>query len=142
MKRLVSKSRYQFISLLHELLLFFISSFIFFPSHVKRIILCFVYSEDYQPSFIYPCLEEDLQPACIVDVDLVFFPQPVHKNDHCISIPLESDQPCDLEEIENVSKPYKISISLAINVEPSQQLPILHGQPVIAQFVDARKAKE
>jgi hypothetical protein len=99
MKRLGSKSRYQFISLLHELLLFFISSFILFPSHVKRIILCFVYSDDYQPSFIYPSLEEDLQPACIVDVDSVFLPQLIHKDDHCIQIPLESDNHVTLKKL-------------------------------------------
>jgi hypothetical protein len=76
------KSRYQFISLLHELLLFFINSFMLFPSHVKRIIFCFVYSENHHPSCIYPSLEEEiLQPACIVDVDSVSLPQPIHKDE-------------------------------------------------------------
>jgi hypothetical protein len=50
-------TRYQLMSFLHELLLFFINSFLFFPSHIKRIILCFFYSVDHQPSFIYPSLE-------------------------------------------------------------------------------------
>jgi hypothetical protein len=64
-------------SLLHELLLFFINSFFLFPSRIKRIILCFVYSDDHHPSFIYPSLEEeDLHTACIVDVDSVSLPQP------------------------------------------------------------------
>jgi hypothetical protein len=70
MKGHKGKSRYQFMSLLHELLLFFINSFFLFPSHIKRIILCFVYSDDHHPSFIYPSLEEeDLHTACIVDID-------------------------------------------------------------------------
>ena len=129
MKRLNSKSRYQFISFLHELLLFFISSFISFPSHVKRIILCFVYSEDYQTSFIYPSLEEDLQPACIIDVDSVILPRPTHKDDHCISFPSESDHPCDLEEIKIVSKPCEISTPLAITYGSCQQLDISHDKP-------------
>lgn len=131
MKRLNSKSRYQFISLLHELLLFFISSFILFPSHVKRIILCFVYSEDYHPSFIYPSLEEDLQPACIVDVDSVLLPQLIHKNDQCIQIPSKLDQPCksDLEKIKIDSKPCQISTPFAIISKPCQQLVIPDDQP-------------
>ena len=81
MKKLNSKSSYQLINLLYELLLFFISSFILFPLHVKRIVLCLVYSDDYQPSFIYPSLEEYLQPACIVEVESVFLPQIIYKND-------------------------------------------------------------
>jgi hypothetical protein len=38
--------------------------------------------DDHQPSFIYPSLEEeDLPSACVVDVDLVSSPQPIHKDD-------------------------------------------------------------
>jgi hypothetical protein len=134
MKRLNSKSRYQFISLLYELLLFFISSFILFPSHVKIIILCFVYSEDYQPSFINPSLEEDLQPACIVEVKSVFVPQFIYKNDLCIQIPSESDQPCNLEEIKTDSKPIQSSTFVAITSEPCQQIAIPHDQPTTFQI--------
>ena len=134
MKRLNSKSRYQFISLLHELLLFFISSFVYFPSHVKIIILCFVYYEDYHTSFIYPSLEELLQPACIVDVDSVILPWHAHKDDNCISFPSKSDQPCDLEEINIVSKPCEISTPLAITSESCQQLAISHDNPIAFQI--------
>jgi hypothetical protein len=52
-------TRYQLMSFLHELLLFFISSFFLFPSHIKRIILCFVSSDEHQPYFIYPSLLEE-----------------------------------------------------------------------------------
>jgi hypothetical protein len=94
-------TRYQLMSFLHELLFFFINSFLSFPLHIKRIILCFVYSDDHQPSFIYPSLEEeDLPSACVVDVDLVSSPQPIHKDELCIEIPLEFDHPCNLEEVE------------------------------------------
>jgi hypothetical protein len=114
--------------------LFFISSFVYFPSHVKIIILCFVYYEDYHTSFIYPSLEELLQPACIVDVDSVIFPRPAHKDDHCISFPLESDQPCDLEEIKIVSKSCEISTPFAITSESCQQLAIFHDKPTTFQI--------
>jgi hypothetical protein len=122
MKELNFKSRYQFISLLRELLYFFISSFILFPSHVKRIILCFVYSEDYQPSFISPYLEEEsLQPPYVVDVDPISFPQPVHKDEHCIQISLETDQPCNHENDEFESKSSQISLLSPIPPKPCFQ---------------------
>jgi hypothetical protein len=95
MKRLNSKSRYQFISLLHELLLFFIISFMLFPSHVKRIIFCFVYSYDHQPTFIYPTLEEEILQPYVVDVDLISSLQPIPKDEFCIPIPPESDHSCE-----------------------------------------------
>jgi hypothetical protein len=134
MKELNFKSRYQFISLLRELLYFFISSFILFPSHVKRIILCFVYSEDYQPSFISPYLEEEsLQPPYVVDVDPIALPQPIPKDEICIQIPSESEHSYNLEEVELVSKPAQISAPLAIISEPDQQLTISHDQPTTFQ---------
>ena len=58
MKRLNGNTKYQIACFLYELLLFFISSFLLFPSHIKRIILCFVYSNDHQPTFVHPFLEE------------------------------------------------------------------------------------
>jgi hypothetical protein len=134
MKRLGSKSRYQFISLLHELLLFFISSFILFPSHVKRIILCFVYSDDYQPYFIYPSLEEDLQPTCIVDVDLISSSPSISKNEFCNLVPPDLDKSCDLQEIKIDSRPYQISTPFSITFEPCQQLAIPHDQPTTFQI--------
>ena len=95
-------------------MLFFISSFILFPSHVKRIILCFIYSEDYQPSFINPSVEEYLQPACIVEGEYVSMQQLIYKNDHCTQIPSKSDQPCNLEETKTDSKPMQSSVLIAI----------------------------
>jgi hypothetical protein len=104
-------TRYQFMSLLHELLLLFISSFLLFPSRIKRIILCFVYSADHQSSFIYPSLEEeDLPSAFVVDVDLIPSPQPIHKDELCIEIPHEIDRPS------------QVSSPSVVTVEPCHQL--------------------
>jgi hypothetical protein len=93
-----------------------------FPSHVKRIIFCFVYSENHHPSCIYLSLEEeDLHTTYIVDVDSISIPQPVHKDDHCIQIPLESDQPCNHTEVRTYSNPVHSSTPCGITVEPCNQ---------------------
>jgi hypothetical protein len=97
-----------------------------FPSHVKRIIFCFVYSDHHHPSFIYPFLEEEiLQPPYVVDVDPISLPQPVHKDELCIQISPETDQPYNLEEIKTDSKPSQISVT----IEPSNQLVTPHEHP-------------
>ena len=119
MKELNFKSRYMFISLLQELLFFFIISFMLFPSRVKRITFCFVYSKNHHPSCIYPSLEEeDMHTAYIVDVESVPIPQPVHNVDHCIQISLEFDQPCNHTEVRTDSNPVQTSAPLGISVEP------------------------
>jgi len=101
---LKEKTRYQFMSFIHEILFLFISSFLSFPSHIKRIILCFVYSDDNRPSFIYPSFEEENMPSsCVVDIDLVSSPLSIHKSEIYISSPLEIDHPCSPEEVENNS---------------------------------------
>jgi hypothetical protein len=96
--------------------------------------LCFVYSDDHKPSFIYPSLEkEDLPSTCVVDVDLVSSPQPIHKDEICIQIPPEFDHPCNLEEVEIDSKPSQISLPSAITVEPCHQLVKPHIHPTSFQ---------
>jgi hypothetical protein len=97
MKELKGKTRYQVISFLQELILFFISSFMSFPLHVKRIILCFVYSDDHKPVVVYPSLkEEDLPSSYIVDFDLIPSPQPIENNVVHIQISPDHDQSCEL----------------------------------------------
>jgi hypothetical protein len=92
MKIWKGKTRYQLISIFYELLFFFISSFLYFPLHIKTIILCFVYSDDHQPSFIYPSLEEEgLHSSCVVDVDHVSSSYPIEKVH--ISVPSEIEKP-------------------------------------------------
>jgi hypothetical protein len=126
-------TRYQLMSFLHELVLFFISSFLCFPSHIKRIILCFVYSDEHQPSFIYPSLlEENLQHACVVKVGPETSFQPIENNEVYISIPPENTQPCDHENDEIDSKPSRISLSSVI-IEPFHQLVNPHVHPTAFQ---------
>jgi hypothetical protein len=128
MKRLKFESRYQFISLLHELLYFFINSFMLFPSHVKRIIFCFVYSDTYDSSCIYTTLEEEiLQPAFIVEVDSIVLPQRIHKDEHCIQIPFEYDQPYNSVEIEIDSKPTQTLVP-TVTIAESFHQPLIHQE--------------
>jgi hypothetical protein len=121
-------------SFLHELVFLFINSFLLFPSHIKRIILCFVYSDYHQPSFINPYLEEeDLHTACIVDVDSISSPQPVHKDELCIQILSKFNHSCNLDEIEAISKHTQISSPSAIIIEPFHQLVNPHVHPTVFQ---------
>jgi len=92
-------TKYQFMSFLHEMLLFFINSFFLFPLNIKRIILYFVYLDDNQHTFVYPSLqEESLSHTCVVDVDPVSLPQPIYKEECWRQTPLEPDHSCSLEE--------------------------------------------
>jgi hypothetical protein len=98
------KTSYWFMSFIHEIMFLFINSFLSFPSHTKRIIIFFIYSNDNRPSFIYPSLEEENIPCSfVVDTDLMFSPLPIHKIEICIASPLEIDHPCSPEEVENNS---------------------------------------
>ena len=105
-----------------------------FPSHVKRIILCFIYSEDYQSSFINPSVEEYLQPTCIVEGESVYVPQIIYKNEHCTQNPPKSDRPCNFEETKTNSKPIQGSTLVAITFEPCQTIVIPHDQPKAFQI--------
>jgi hypothetical protein len=127
-------TRYHLMSFLHELLLFFISSFLFFPSHIKRIIFFFVYSVDHQPSFIYPSLEEaDLLSACVVDVDIISSAQPTHKDELHIETPPELNHPCSPGEVETDPQPPQISSHPVVTVEPCHQCVKPHIQPTSFQ---------
>jgi hypothetical protein len=127
-------TRYQLMSFLHELLLFFISSFLFFPSHIKRIIFFFVYSVDHQPSFIYPSLEEEsILSACVVDVDPISSAQPIHKDELHTEIPPGFNHPCIPEEVETDPQPPQISSHPVVTVEPFHQCVKPHIQPTSFQ---------
>jgi hypothetical protein len=88
-------SRYQYTSFFQELILFFISYFMSFPSYIKRIVIFFVYFDDHKPTTIYPSLKEEGQcSSYIVDVD----PSPsseTYETNVCIQVILEHDQPCN-----------------------------------------------
>jgi hypothetical protein len=119
---------------LHELLLLFISSFLFFPSHIKRNIFFFVYSIDYQPSFIYPSLEEvDLLSAYVVDAYIISLAQPTHKDELHIETPPELNPPFILGEVEIDPHPPQISSHPSNTVEPCHQCVKPHIQPTSFQ---------
>ena len=107
--RRYKKTRYRVISFFEELIIFFISYFLNFPSHVKRIILCFVYSDDHKHSFVYPSLEEDPSSSSIVDLDPIFLVEPYEKNDVHIPIFPEHDQPSQLVD-SKLDLPLEITI--------------------------------
>jgi hypothetical protein len=122
-------------SFIHEIMFLFISSFLSFPSHIKRIILYFVYLDDNRISFIYPSLEEGNMPSsCVVDTNLVSPPLPIHKSEICIASPLEIDHPCIPEEVENNSHSSQISSPSIIPAEPCHQLINPHDQPTDFQI--------
>ena len=105
-----------------------------FPSHVKRIILCFVYSENHHPSCIYPTLEEEIPQPYTLYVDSIPSSPFILKNELCNSILPNLDKPCDLEEIKIDSKPCQISTPLVITSEPCQQLAIPHDHLSVFQI--------
>jgi hypothetical protein len=109
-------------SLLRELLFFFISSFLSFPLCIKRVVLCFIYLDDHKPSFIYPSLEEEnLHTTCVVDVDPVSSLQSIGKNKIYISILPKHAQPYNLEDDKSELYPYQILSPFVIIVEPCHQ---------------------
>jgi hypothetical protein len=95
--------------------------------------LCFVYSDEHQPYFIYPSLlEENVHPACVVEVGLETSFLPIEKNEVYISIPPEHTQPRDHENHKSDSNPSQISLSSVI-IEPCHQLVNTHVHPTSFQ---------
>jgi hypothetical protein len=122
-------------SFILEIMFLFIISFLSLPSHIKRIILCFVYSNDNRPSFIYPSLEEENMPSsCVVDTDFVSSPLPIHKSEICIAHTLEIDHPYIPKEVENNSQSSQISLPFVIPTEPFHKLVNPHDQPTAFQI--------
>jgi hypothetical protein len=95
MKGRQRQSTYQVISFFQKLILFFHSFFLYFPSHVRRIILYFVYSNGHKPTIVYPSLEKDnLHYSCIVYVDPIPSVETHEEDDVHISISPEPDYSC------------------------------------------------
>jgi hypothetical protein len=114
------KTRYQFMSLLHEVLYFFISSFFSFPSFTENFFLCFVHSDVPKPPLIHSALEEESIPSsCVVDTDLVPSPLPILKDEICITPPLRVECPCSPEEVEDNSQSSQTLLPLVFPTEPS-----------------------
>jgi hypothetical protein len=128
MKARKGKTRYQLISFLHELLFFFISSFLSFPLHVKRIILCFVYSDDCKPTNAYsPLSNEDLSSSCTIDLDLIPSCEPIDKVEVYVSISPEIDSYCKPVD-------YEVDIPSEVPVEPCNHPVDLCVQPSEVQL--------
>ena len=111
MKGRHGKFRYQVISFFQELMLFFVSSFLYFPSDIRRIIICFVYSDNHKPSFIYPSLEEEgLHSYWIIYVNHIPSSETHEKDDVHILVYLEPDHSC--HPIDNKVDPLPSFISI------------------------------
>jgi len=62
------KFRYQVLNFFLELVLFVLHSLLNFREHIRRIIICFVYSKDYYPSLAYSFFKQvDLPPFHVID---------------------------------------------------------------------------
>jgi hypothetical protein len=128
MKSQKGKTRYHFISFLHELLFFFISSFFSFPLHVKRIILCFVYSDDCNPTnAYYPLGNEDLSSSCTINLDLIPSCEPIEKDEVYVSISPKIDSYCKPVD-------YKVDTPSEVPVEPYNHPDEFFVQPTEAQL--------
>jgi hypothetical protein len=89
------KTRYHLISLLHELLFLFVIFFLYFPLRVKMIILCFVYSNDYNITKSCSSLSYDFSPSsCTIDLDPISSCETIEKIEVHISISPEVDSSC------------------------------------------------
>ena len=63
------KFRDQVLNFFLELVLFILHSFLNFPAHNRRIIICFVYSKDHQLALAYSFFKQvDLPPSHFIDV--------------------------------------------------------------------------
>ena len=96
------KTRYPFMSLLHEALYFFVSSFFSFPSFIENFFLSFVHYDVLEPPLIHS-EEESIASSCVADIDLVPSTLPIHEDEICITPPLGVECPCSPEEVEDNS---------------------------------------
>ena len=112
MKERKGKNRYHLISFLHEILFFFVHSFLSFHLHVKRFILCFVYSDDCEPKNAYSSLSNEVfSSSCTIDLDLIPSYEPNDKTEAYVSI---------YPKVESYFKPvdYEVDIPSEVPVEP------------------------
>jgi hypothetical protein len=79
-----------------------------------------------------------MPPSCVVDVNFMSSPLPIHKGEMYITSPLEIDHPCSLEGVENGSRPSRISLPSVIYVDLSHPLvqPYSHPTCFQAKIID------
>ena len=77
--------------------------------HVKRIIFCFVYSDDHKPSGTYSSLEEEIiHSSCFIDVDPI--PSFEIHVQHDIHIPISLEPDYSGHLVENKADPLPSTI--------------------------------
>jgi hypothetical protein len=126
------KTRYQFMSLLHEVLYFLVSSFFSFPSFIENFFLSFVHSDVLKPPLIHS-EGESIPSSCIADIDLVPSPLPIHEDKIRITTPLGIECPCSPEEVEDNSQSSQALFPSVFPTEPFQPLVESHDQPIAFQ---------
>jgi hypothetical protein len=119
---------YQLISFFHEILFFFISSFPYFPLHVKMIIIFFIYLCDCKPTNAYYSLSNEyLSSSCTIDLDLIPSCEPIDKVEVYVSISPEVDSYCKPMD-------YEVDISYEVLVDPCNQPVDLCVHPIEDQL--------
>jgi hypothetical protein len=117
------KFRYQVLNFLLELVLFILYSFLDFPTHIRRIIICFVYSKDYQPALAYSFFKQaDLPPSHVIDV----------KDIHPLQTPEEDDVHKHFFNQYELYDPLP-SPDFKVDLLPSTFPSIVNNQPVEIQ---------
>jgi hypothetical protein len=117
------KFRYQVLNFFLELVLFILHSFLNFPAHIRRIIICFVYSKDHQPALAYSFFKQvDLPPSHVIDV----------KDIHPLQTPEEDEVH---KHFFNQYEPYDSlpSPDFKVDLLPSTFPSVVNNQPVEIQ---------
>lgn len=81
-----------------------------FPLRVKRIILCFVYSDDYNPTVVNPSLRREDLPSCIIDLNPIPSFEPNSNNVGHIQTSPDHDQSCKPVNNKFDSPPIEITV--------------------------------
>lgn len=88
MRKHCGKNGYQSLNLLKEVLFFTISLVVYFPLHIKKIVSCFIFLENYKVQKVHSLLENEyFSSACIIDLDTTSSPKYERRDDCCITIP-------------------------------------------------------
>jgi hypothetical protein len=122
-------------SLLHEVLYFFIISFISLPLLIEKVFLYFLHSDVLEPPLIHSALEEEsISSSCVVDTNLVPSPLPIHEDEIYVTPPPEVKHLCSHEEVENNSQSFRTLLPTVIPIEPPQPLAESNDQPTTFQI--------
>ena len=85
MKKYHGRNMYQNLHFLKEVLFFTVSLVVYFPFYIKRIVSCFIFSEDYKTQNVNSLLEKYF--ACIINFDTSVSPKHERREDCFITIP-------------------------------------------------------